>query len=107
MTQRVLIPLPGVGTLALDEEAYRRALEDGAKFHSVPEPVSDPNERLLDSQQLAEILQAPVTWIEQQAREGEFVRSIRRVSLLHKSSAPLPPLASVASYSLKQSPCRF
>lgn len=72
MTQRVLIPLPGVGTLALEEEAYRRALEEGAKFYPVPEPTSDPNERLLDSRQLAEILQVPVTWIEQQAREGNI-----------------------------------
>jgi excisionase family DNA binding protein len=70
MTLRVLIPLPGVGTLALEEEAYRRALEEGAKFCPIPEPISDPNERLLDSQQLAEILQVPVAWIEQQAREG-------------------------------------
>ena len=72
MAQRVLIPLPGVGTLALEEEAYRSALEEGAKFHPVAEPTSDPNERLLDSQQLAEILQVPVTWIEQQAREGNI-----------------------------------
>lgn len=69
MTQRVLIPLPGVGTLALEEEAYRLALAEGAKFCAVAGPTSDPDERLLDSQQLAEILQVPVTWIEQQARE--------------------------------------
>ena len=72
MAHRVLIPLPGVGTLALDEEAYRRALEEGAKFNPLPEPTTDPNERYLDSQQLADILQVPVTWIEQQAREGNI-----------------------------------
>jgi excisionase family DNA binding protein len=72
MLQRVLIPLPGVGTLALDEEAYRRALEEGAKLNPFPEPTADPNERLLDSQQLADVLQVPVTWIEQQAREGNI-----------------------------------
>jgi hypothetical protein len=33
MGQRVLIPLPGVGTLALEEEAYRQALEEGEKFN--------------------------------------------------------------------------
>lgn len=72
MAQRVLIPLPGVGTLALDEETYRRALEEGAKLNPAREIISDPDERLLDSQQLAEILQVPVTWIEQQAREGNI-----------------------------------
>jgi excisionase family DNA binding protein len=72
VSQRVLIPLPGIGTLALEEDAYRRALEEGAKFHPNPESTPDPNERLLDSQQLADILQVPVTWIEQQAREGNI-----------------------------------
>jgi hypothetical protein len=64
--------LPGVGVLALDEEAYRRALEEGLKFSSPPQPAEDPNERLLDSQQLADVLQIPVTWIEQQARDGSI-----------------------------------
>lgn len=72
MAHRVLIPLPGIGTLALDEEAYRRAIEEGARLNPIPQPAEDPNERLLDSQQLAEILQVPVTWIEQQAREGNI-----------------------------------
>ena len=72
MNQRVLIPLPGVGTLALDEGTYRRALEEGAKLNLALEPSEDPNERLLDSKQLADVLQVPVTWIEQQAREGNI-----------------------------------
>jgi excisionase family DNA binding protein len=72
VSQRVFIPLPGIGTLAPEEDAYRRALDEGAKFNPVPEPTPDPNERLLDSQQLADILQVPVTWIEQQAREGNI-----------------------------------
>jgi len=69
---RVLIPLPGVGTLALEEETYRHALEEGSKLNCPPEPFEDPYERLLDSRQLAEVLQVPVTWIEQQAREGNI-----------------------------------
>jgi len=72
MAQRVLIPLPGVGTLALDEDTFRRALEEGAKFNPSAEPTADPTERLLNSKQLAEILQVPSTWIEQQAREGNI-----------------------------------
>jgi hypothetical protein len=77
MAQRVLIPLPGLGTLALDEETYRRALEEGARFNPLPEPDTDPSERLLDSQQLADVLQAPVTWIEQQARAGNIPSGTR------------------------------
>jgi hypothetical protein len=72
VTRQVLIPLAGVGTLALEEDEYRRALEKGAKFNSPPESTPDPNERLLDSQHLADILQVPVTWIEQQARDGNI-----------------------------------
>jgi excisionase family DNA binding protein len=72
MGQRVLIPLPGLGTLSLEEETYRRALEEGARFNLPPEPSEDSNERLLNSKQLAEVLQVPVTWIEQQAREGNI-----------------------------------
>jgi hypothetical protein len=69
--RRVLIPFPGLGTLALDEDVYRRALEEGSKFNAPPQSP-DPNERLLDSQQLADVLQIPVTWIEQQASEGNI-----------------------------------
>ena len=72
MKQRVLILIPGVGILALEEEAYRHALEQGSKFSAPALPSEDPNERLLDSQQLADVLQVPVTWIEQQAREGNI-----------------------------------
>ena len=72
MGQRLLIPLPGVGTLALDEETYRRALEEGAKFNLRPQSSEDPNESRLDAKQLADVLQVPVTWIEQQAREGNI-----------------------------------
>jgi len=72
MKQRVLILIPGAGILALEEEVYRLALEEGSKFSSSTCPSGDPNERLLDSQQLADALQIPVTWIEQQAREGNI-----------------------------------
>jgi hypothetical protein len=72
MKQRVMVLIPSVGILALDEEVYRRALEEGFKFSPPPEPKEDPNERWLDSQQLGDVLQIPVTWIEQQAREGNI-----------------------------------
>jgi Helix-turn-helix domain len=72
MGRRALIPLPGVGTLALEQETYCRALEEGAKFNHLPEPSADPNELFLDSKQLVDILQVPATWILQQAREGHI-----------------------------------
>jgi hypothetical protein len=72
VAQRVLIPLPGVGILVLEEEAYRRALQEGAKLNSPAELPADTNERLLDSKQLSDVLQIPVTWIEQQARAGNI-----------------------------------
>jgi hypothetical protein len=58
--------------LVLEEEAYRRALQEGAKLKSPPELPADTNERLLDSKQLSDVLQIPVTWIEQQARAGNI-----------------------------------
>src|SRR6185437_982522 len=102
MAQRVLIPLPGVGILALDEETYRHALEEGAKFTSPAEPTTDPNERLLDSQQLADALQVPVTWIEQQAREGNipslpfgrrrrYRRSAVEAAIKQRNTNSMPP----------------
>jgi hypothetical protein len=72
MAQLVLITLPGVGTMALDEPTYRRALEEGARLGSHTENTADPNEPLLDAKLLAAILQVPVTCIEQQAREGNI-----------------------------------
>jgi excisionase family DNA binding protein len=85
--QRVLILLPGIGTLSLEEETYRRALEEGAKFSIAAESADDPNEKLLDSQQLSEVLQIPVTWIEQQAREGNIPSlSFGRRRRFHRSS---------------------
>jgi hypothetical protein len=82
MGQRVLILLPGVGTLALEEETYRLALEEGSRFNLRSESSEDPNERLLDSKQLADALQVPVTWIEQQ----HSITSIR-------PQAPVPPIS--------------
>jgi len=72
MGQRVLIPIPGLGILALDEDVYRRALVDGANSNLRHEPSPALDEPLLSSRQLADILQVPVTWVEQQAREGNI-----------------------------------
>lgn len=75
MTDRVLIPLPGIGTLVLSDEAYKAALAAGAALAS-PSPATASDEPLLDAPQLAEALSIPVTWVEQKAREG-LIPSIR------------------------------
>lgn len=92
MTQHV-DSTTGCRDAGTDQEAYRRGLEVGAKFHSVAEPASDPNERLVDSQQLAEILQVPVTWIQQaeadrayrQRGYGVAVTASNRVTVIARS----------------------
>jgi excisionase family DNA binding protein len=66
----VLIPLPGIGTLALDGEAYQAALAEGAKLSAAPaSPGAALDEPLIEAEQLAGLLNVPVTWLEQAARE--------------------------------------
>lgn len=71
--ERVLIPLPGIGTLALDAEAYRAALEEGGR-QAAPAAAgtSDPAEPLLSAEELAAALNIPVSWVDQAAREGRI-----------------------------------
>ena len=68
MTDRVIIPLPGIGTLELSREAYEAALRpiDAAL------PSSGGPEPLLDPEQLAAALSLPLTWVEQAARERKI-----------------------------------
>jgi excisionase family DNA binding protein len=71
MADRVLIPLPGVGTLALDGDVYREALAEGSKLSAAPgASYAATSEPLVDSDELATLLKVPATWIEQKAREG-------------------------------------
>lgn len=74
MTERVLIPLPGVGTLALDEEAYRAALALGERLSpgGRRDADADPNEPCLEAEELAKLLKVPVSWVEQAARENRI-----------------------------------
>ena len=68
--ERVLIPLPGIGTLALDSETYKAGLAAGATLG--PAPLSSDSSRdepLLSSDELAALLSIPTSWIEQAARE--------------------------------------
>lgn len=68
---RVLIPLPGIGTLSLDAETYRAALEAGGRQAPARES-GDPGEPLLDDEQLAAALNVPVTWVYRAALEGKI-----------------------------------
>jgi excisionase family DNA binding protein len=72
MTDRIVIPLPGVGSLVLDVDTYRAGLVEGAKTAPECSHTRDGivNEPLLDADQLAIALGIPATWIEQKAREG-------------------------------------
>ena len=72
MVDRVLIPLPGVGTLALSLDAYRQALADGALACSAPVASTAATDEapLVDSDALAAVLGLPVTWVEEKARQG-------------------------------------
>jgi excisionase family DNA binding protein len=75
MNDRVVIPVPGLGVLALDPESYRAALAEGAKVSSTPPESTHPaeyTEPLMDAEQLSTVLGVPATWLEQAAREGRI-----------------------------------
>ena len=79
MSETVLVPVPGIGVLALAPDAFRAALAEGAQLAAVrsAEPAAPAaSEVLLDSAQLAAALGVPATWVEQSAREGR-IPSIR------------------------------
>lgn len=67
MSDRVIIPLVGVGTLLLDAETYSAGLAAGARL-----TVPPPDEPVLDADQLAAVLSLPVSWIETAARDGRI-----------------------------------
>jgi excisionase family DNA binding protein len=73
MSNLVLIPLPGIGTLALNREVYEDALAAGRDLSAAPGPSAAPgDEPLVDADQLASSLGVPVTWIESAARQGRI-----------------------------------
>ena len=70
MADRVVIPLPGLGTLALTEEAFREALAAGGALATPTAP--SVSEELLTAEQIAERLKIPQTWIEEATRQGRL-----------------------------------
>ena len=77
MTDRVvLIPVPGLGVLALRADQLSAALAEGAALSGAPGGSHavdhDLNEPLLDADQLAAQLGVAASWVEQTAREGRI-----------------------------------
>lgn len=72
MSDRVLVPLASGQWLALEPEAFRQALEAGSALASQPAAAQSSDEPLMDADALAKVLNLPVTWIEQAAREGRI-----------------------------------
>jgi hypothetical protein len=74
MSDRVLIPLPSIGTLALSREAFEVALAEGSRAIAAPAAATAADgEPLLDAEQLsAQLGNVPLTWIEAAGRDGRI-----------------------------------
>src|SRR5580658_3239126 len=79
MSERVLIPLPGVGTLSLTREAYEAAL---IPIAAPAPPAAAPSAKLLSAEEMEAATSIPASWYATQARErripfrklGRYVR---------------------------------
>lgn len=73
MADRVIIPLPGIGTLELPRDVYERCLRPIAApaLQTAPSPAQTVSE-LLDAKGVASALSLPVSWIREKARQGEI-----------------------------------
>jgi hypothetical protein len=72
MTDRVIIPVPGIGLLALTREALAEALAAGAELTGQqPSPASAATgELLLDADQAGAQLGVTARWLDDSARAG-------------------------------------
>ncbi len=74
MTDLVLVPVPGLGTLALSREAFAEALAAGAEMIAAAAPssvASTPStEPLLDADQAGAQMCVSGRWLEESARAG-------------------------------------
>jgi hypothetical protein len=72
MSDRVLIPVPGIGVLALDRETFAAALAAGAGLTAgpSPSPAAFASEPLLDADQAAAQINVTARWLEDSARAG-------------------------------------
>jgi hypothetical protein len=85
MTDRIILPLAGIGTLVLDGDAYRAALAEGAKLTAPESPPSPTSPALVDAEQLGELTNTKASWWEAAARESDcpsvFVGKYRRFNV--------------------------
>lgn len=85
MTDRVILPIPGVGTLVLDGDTYRKALEEGARLNPAQAPSSAGSPVLVDAEELARLTSTKASWWEASAREldcpSTFVGKARRFNV--------------------------
>jgi excisionase family DNA binding protein len=73
VADRVLIPLPGIGTLALEHDAYEAALALGASLaRQATSSQSVAVDALLTAEQVATRLSLPQSWIEEATRQGRL-----------------------------------
>jgi hypothetical protein len=74
VSDTILIPLAGIGTLALSREAFETALAEGSRAIAAgPAGATQDAEPLLDAQQLsAQLGNVPVTWVEAAGRDGRI-----------------------------------
>ncbi len=107
MSQLILIPLPGIGTLALTREQLDAALFAARGLHSQasePPSQSTPEEpRLLTAERLEQLTEVPASWWMTQARERRipFRKIGRRVrfvlaEVLATDALKRAPMATVA-----------
>jgi len=71
---RVIVVVPGLGALALEVDAYRRALAEGAALVGPAGPAAAADdETLLTAEQLSAALgNVPITWLETAGRDGRI-----------------------------------
>lgn len=76
MADRLLIPVPGLGVLALAPAALATALQEGSAVGLAcggsGAAQKAPDERLYDADELAGQLGIAASWIEQKARERKI-----------------------------------
>jgi hypothetical protein len=99
MAELVLIPVPGLGVLALEREAFAAALVAGAALTPRTEGDAEPAApRLLTSEQLGEQFSIPASWFEEAARRDEIpslqVGKYRRFDLAEVMASLNPRIAS-------------
>jgi len=76
VSDRVVIPLPGIGTLVLHVEVYRDGLEEGAKLFppaaSVGARTTESDEPLMNAAEIARAVNVPKTCIYERAKRGDI-----------------------------------